>query len=87
MGKTGETSDNAILGEGRNMRITHRGSETVGEALIHRLQSIILSGATLVAVKGDESLYSTPSGRFFVVAGDNLRPVTKDEAEGFRGES
>lgn len=65
------------------MQTKHRGEATTGEAMVARLQSIILEGAKLIAFEGDESLYSTPSDRFFMVNGDGLRPVTADEARRF----
>ena len=51
-----------------------------GELLIERLQSIILEGATLVATVADADLYATPSGRYFVFTGGDLRPITQSDA-------
>ena len=65
------------------MRAKHRNDLSVGEAMVERLQSIILDGAKLVAFEKDVSLYSTPSKRFFLLDGDGLRPVTEGEATGF----
>lgn len=69
-------------------RIKHRRpGDLVGDQVVARLQSIMIDGATLVASgEGDDRLYCTPSNRFFVVAGNDLRPVTEAEAIAFRGQ-
>lgn len=56
------------------------------DRLIGRLQSIILAGADLVAELDDErTLYTTPAGRYFILAGADLHPVTADEARALAG--
>jgi len=56
-----------------------------GDQVVERLRSIIIEGATLVAGEGDDGLYRTPAGRYFTIAGGELRPVTEAEAIAFRG--
>ncbi len=63
-------------------RIKHR---EPGDQVVERLRSIIIEGATLVAGEGDDGLYRTPAGRYFTIAGGELRPVTEAEAIAFRG--
>ena len=69
------------------MQAKHRNDLTVGELVIERLRAMILEGATLVAGRGESRLYVTPADRYFIDDGDGLHPVTRDEAESFRGES
>lgn len=57
-----------------------------GDQVVERLRSIMIDGATLVATgEGDDQLYRTPAGRFFVIVGGDLRPVTEAEAIAFKG--
>jgi hypothetical protein len=65
-------------------RIKHR---EPGDQVVERLQSIMIEGAKLVATgEGNDQLYRTPAGRYFVIAGDGLQPVTEAEAFAFRGQ-